>query len=853
MRIMYAFNRKKAQSLQQAILGLLVFACAPSLSAQGLAASATPVSKLRVAAGFQVELLYTVPKESQGSWVNACTDPKGRLIVSDQYGGLFRVTPPALGGKAEDTRIEKIPVDLGEAQGLLWAFDSLYVVVNKGKTYTSGLYRVRDTNHDDQLDEVKMLRKIDGGGEHGPHAVMLHPDGKSLVVVCGNHTKPTTFDTSLVPRAWNEDHLIPRMWDAGGHAVGILAPGGWIAKTDPQGEKWELLSMGYRNEFDAAYNREGELFVYDADMEWDMNTPWYRPTRVCHAVSGSEFGWRSGTGKWPVYYPDSLPAVVNIGPGSPTGVCFGYGARFPQKYQDALYICDWSYGKLYAVHLHPNGSSFSGQLEEFVTGSPLPLTDVIVNPKDGALYFTIGGRRTQSALYRVTATAANTGHLTQAAPVPAKDSGTGLREIRRKLEAFHGQRNPEAIKVSWPYLKHSDRFVRWAARVAIEHQDPTEWATKALRESSPQAALESLLALARVGNKSLQPDLLKSLEKLRWNRLSESQQLELLRVYSLAFIRMGAPDAATAQRVGDQFDKVYPASSRALNAELSKMQIYLQHPNAATKTLALLEKAPTQEEQLDYVYALRVLKNGWTPAFRNTYFSWFNKAASYRGGHSFAGFIKNIKTEAVKGLSDTELAAVKPILDVKPVRKSPLEVLAGSTLSGRTTSRDWTVADLVPALETGLKGRSFQKGRELFGAAACAACHRFNDEGGSYGPDLTGVVGRFSPKDLLESILQPSREVSDQYAPVIVTQKNGDQVTGRVVNLNDNNVMLSPNMFDPDELVSVNRSNIVSMEPSKVSLMPEGLINTLKEDEILDLVAYLLSKGDDKNPMFKKK
>lgn len=440
MRISYGFNPVSARSLTQLIGGALLLCQSANISAQSLAGSATPVSKLRVAPGFQVELLYTVPKDKEGSWVNVCTDPRGRLIVSDQYGGLFRVTPPALGGKAEETKIEKIPVNLGEAQGLLWAFDSLYVVVNRGKTYTSGLYRVRDTNGDDQLDDVKMLRKIDGGGEHGPHAVMLHPDGKSLVVVCGNHTKPTTFNSSLVPQVWNEDHLIPRMWDAGGHAVGILAPGGWIAKTDPQGEKWELISMGYRNQFDAAYNREGELFVYDADMEWDMNTPWYRPTRVCHAVSGSEFGWRSGTGKWPIYYPDSLPAVVNIGPGSPTGVSFGYGARFPQKYQDALYICDWSYGKLYAVHLQPNGSTFSGQLEEFVTGSPLPLTDVIVNPKDGALYFTIGGRRTQSALYRVTASNAS---LAQATPSPAsRDSEAKLRAARRKLEAFHGQKKP---------------------------------------------------------------------------------------------------------------------------------------------------------------------------------------------------------------------------------------------------------------------------------------------------------------------------------------------------------------------------------------------------------------------------
>ncbi len=93
-----------------------------------------------------------MPKEKEGSWVNLCTDPKGRLIVSDQYGPLYRVTPPPLGGKAADTKVEQINLPIGEAQGLLWAFDSLYVVVNRGKKYASGLYRVRASKDGDRLE-----------------------------------------------------------------------------------------------------------------------------------------------------------------------------------------------------------------------------------------------------------------------------------------------------------------------------------------------------------------------------------------------------------------------------------------------------------------------------------------------------------------------------------------------------------------------------------------------------------------------------------------------------------------------------------------------------------------------------
>ena len=117
--------------------------------------------------------MYSVPTE-QGSWVSLTTDPKGRLITSDQYGKLYRITVPAIGATGK-TLVESIDVELGMAQGLCWAFDSLYVMVN-GKG--SGLYRVRDTDGDDRLDQVELLRAIRGGSEHGPHAVIPGPDGK---------------------------------------------------------------------------------------------------------------------------------------------------------------------------------------------------------------------------------------------------------------------------------------------------------------------------------------------------------------------------------------------------------------------------------------------------------------------------------------------------------------------------------------------------------------------------------------------------------------------------------------------------------------------------------------------------
>lgn len=804
---------------------------------------ATPVEKIKVAKDFKVELLYTVPKSEQGSWVSMTIDTKGRFIVSDQYGGMYRVTVPPVGRQGK-VKIEEIEVDMGHAQGLLYAFDSLYVVVNDKAHGGRGLYRVTDSNDDDQFDQVEQLKKFEEkGGEHGPHAVILGPDQKSLYIVVGNQTKLPEYDISRVPPVWAEDQLLPRIYGRG-FMRGQLAPRGWIAKCDPNGRNWEIIATGFRNEYDAAFNRHGELFTFDADMEWDLNTPWYRPTRVNHVVSGAEFGWRNGSGKWPAYYPDSLPATIDIGPGSPTGVTFGHGARFPAKYQDALYVADWSYGKLYAVHFEPSGSTYTATKEEFISGQPLPLTDLVVSPQDGALYFAIGGRRVQSALYRVTYTGKQSTRERSSNSAGAKE-----RRLRKQLEAFHGRQNPKAVNFAWKHLGSSDRFIRSAARVAIEHQPVAQWQDKALRERNPVAAIQALIALARHGDKSLQPRILESLAHLNYGKFNDEQKLAFIRALALTFIRMGQPDDAWRGHFIARLDRVYPEDDRFINAELTQLLVYLQAPSTARKAVALLESAGGQEEQIDYAKSLRLLKTGWTRDLRIRYFKWFHRAASYRGGASFGNFVASIKKDAIANLPAEEKEALKPVIEAVPEVKTPLQLIAES-MAGRTFVKEWKLKDLEGLVANGLKKRNFANGRRMFGAAACVACHRFAGEGGAIGPDLTGAGGRFSPRDLLESTLDPSKEVSDQYAPIVVTLLNDERVTGRVMNLSGDSMRLNTNMFDPSETQNIDRKQIKSIDHSKISMMPEGLLNMLEKDEILDLLAYLISGGDKNHEVF---
>src|SRR2546423_268990 len=108
------------------VAAFLLALSVPPVNAQGVVKfkkpTATPIELIKAKKDFKVELLYSVPREKQGSWVNMTVDPKGRLITSDQYGALYRVTPPPLGGNADTIKIERLPVELGEAHGLCWAF-----------------------------------------------------------------------------------------------------------------------------------------------------------------------------------------------------------------------------------------------------------------------------------------------------------------------------------------------------------------------------------------------------------------------------------------------------------------------------------------------------------------------------------------------------------------------------------------------------------------------------------------------------------------------------------------------------------------------------------------------------------
>ena len=193
------------------------------------------------------------------------------------------------------------------------------------------------------------------------------------------------------------------------------------------------------------------------------------------------------------------------------------------------------------------------------------------------------------------------------------------------------------------------------------------------------------------------------------------------------------------------------------------MLVYLQAPDAAAKTVALLDEAPTQEEQIDYARALRVLKTGWTPELRAGVLLLVPEGGrSSRAATASAASSSNIRRDAMANLSEAEKAELKPILEARPARPH-----------GRRRGRP-AVRQELDARRAGPDGRD----RASRGATSTAAATSSPPPSASpatasttraaaLGPDLSGVAGRFSARDLLESIVVPSKAISDQYEAVI--------------------------------------------------------------------------------------
>ena len=516
---------------------------------------------------------------------------------------------------------------------------------------------------------------------------------------------------------------------------------------------------------------------------------------------------------------------------------------------------------MYQINMTAQGASYVGDKQEFLSGTPLPLTDMVIG-LDGNMYFATGGRRVASELYRVSYVGDQATDLIETVADDRADLTT-----RRAIESGN-----VSTKELWTYLSNDDRFIRYAARVALENTEMKTWQTFLKDETNPTALIQASLIVARRGYQDLRPTVIKGLSNIEVGSLAIDQQLDLVRAYALLFVRTGPAKRNERINLPD-----YPSGNPALDRELCELLVYLGQDNIIQVTLDLMEEAeksieadltPVQildrseqygpiiaamhqnrptEQALAFALSLSNMETGWTPELRNRYFTWFYRAFQKSGGVSYKGFVERIRQRALSKVPDTE--------------KQQLAELSGEALlqapafdpnipQPEGPGRTWLMSEANRLVYSGLNNRSFIKGKQHFQALTCSSCHLMNGEGGNVGPDLTQAGTRFSSRDMLYAMLFPSSDITDQYGATLYTLKDGSTIIGRSLRTTDETIYVATNPYNLAQETEIPVSNVATSEPSPVSLMPAGLINRLNEQELLDLMAYLTSGGNPDHEVF---
>jgi putative heme-binding domain-containing protein len=785
--------------------------------------------KFWTAPGFQISLLRAAHAE-EGSWISLAFDDKGRAIISREDEGLLRMTLDA--DRTSVEKVEAIPVNLKECRGLVFDSNDLYANANNSK----GLYRAQ-IDGDVNTGSIEQLREFAGGVGHGRNDLTIN-DGW-LYLIHG--------DSVELPRDDVTDLTSPvRHWGNDGRGEGQLL------RMQLSTRKWEVVCAGLRNPYGVASHR-GEMFTFDADNEYDMGTPWYRPTRLIALFPGGDVGYRTASKKLPPRFhdqPENAPPVLTIGRSSPTAVFCDPKLAFPAPYRDALFLLDWTYGRVLAVHLVQRGAGWRAQAELFLQGRPLNVTDVACG-NDGAMYLITGGRKTQSSLYRVVATRKpidTKDNLAEHDEVHEREAAAFSQkqiEIRRQLELIARNRDVDGLKQVFDHLADSDSVLRHAARIALERLPSAHWRNRVSNFSDVAKWLFGNLAIAQAMDSTQAAAMLERWlqcepmsfdlsSRLVWIRLGEwcmranRDTVQAKRSEVVAKLLTCWPETSI-QHVANE------VSSVELRHRLAQLLGALQSEEAIEIIVRDLLASTLQEDQIAGLLALRQQRSGWTESQRRLQFGLLQDVDHLVGGEGLPKFMISIREESLGTLSENERSKMASVLGAKT------EVVADAS-APRPFIQKWSIDELEDVTSDTIVEGDRELGARVFREALCARCHRVGREGQAVGPDLTFVGRRFSPRDLLESILTPSRSVAENFRTDAIVTQSGEVHIGRLMIEGDyrsQKVRIQTDPLKLNSVVEIDKNEIEEHKQLDRSLMPDGLLDTFSRHEIRALLAFL--------------
>jgi putative heme-binding domain-containing protein len=239
------------------------------------------------------------------------------------------------------------------------------------------------------------------------------------------------------------------------------------------------------------------------------------------------------------------------------------------------------------------------------------------------------------------------------------------------------------------------------------------------------------------------------------------------------------------------------------------------------------------EQQIHFFLCLRFLRHEpWSPAERQILLNWYVSARAANGGGSYLPFLEAIFAEMAPVFTEKERRAV-----AEKGARQPQKLVGHQAARGHKGQKH-TFDDLLTFLDAdGVKRGDRERGRVVFEKADCLRCHRHGNVGGGLGPDLITLARRFTRRTMLEAIVYPSKDISDQYRAMVLVTNRGVTLVGQVSSRGDKLVVQQSD----GRRITLRKKDVEDQYPSPVSPMPEGLLDGLSKNEIADLFAFLES------------
>jgi hypothetical protein len=639
--------------------------------------------------------------------------------------------------------------------------------------------------------------------------------------------------------------------------------GGKVFRCRPDGTKLVQVATGFWNPFHLCFDVHGRLFAVDNDPD---SRP---PCRLMHVIQGGDYGYKFRNGRkglhpftaWNGELPGTLPMVCGTGE-APSGILAYEHDAFPADYRGTLIGTSWGDHILQRFKLEPKGASFTSKPETIVKGGDQFRPVGIGLAPDGSLFVSDWVDRSyqlhgKGRLWRVRAKTPGTSPVKTNSP---PDSG----ELRL-VDAL--RKSPE--KVDPELLKSPDPFVVTAAIEALVRSEGAPGLLKRAGHPDPKIRMGVLLALRRTSDTSAVStfledgdvairraaiqwvgeaklgDLAAAMEKSA-SRLPVTKEIFEAYLASTDFLAGRTP--AQVDQLGSEVliarvfdDANEPAALRALALRMLRRD----HPSVAVAKLEpLLDGDPSLRLEALRSIAVRpddaaqaILRRvAGDPALRFDAVSGLahSAATSEETRKALIGQLEGpASTEAIRSLSGAvDRPEVKEALERKGGEL--VAILMGRPAGQPPSVEGWRKV----AAEPGDRAA----GERLFFHAKgpqCFVCHRVNGRGGSVGPDLSTIGNVLNREKLAESILDPGREVAPMFVHWKVRTVKGDVVDGRVLDEDPSPSGYVVLIDAQGKQTKVANAQIDERQASKLSIMPEKLVEKLTRQDFRDLIEYL--------------